>query len=474
MKSNRDHLLQSDVAKELGVTTRHSFVAGPFKQITAAVADGATAGTIVVAGKSVAWKIDGQWPVVPRSSLAAFRAQATLKPRASADYLNRDQLATNLEVTRSHPVLNNLWNAIRAQMGEGREDGTVAVGGEDIEWKSFYSERNLKFPYIHTRGLHALRRAVEHEPKRATGEELPISRVCTLLSIKPTHPIIRSLIRDMDAAITRGERSGTAKIGNGEIPWNLIKSVWGGSSKYGGLTPHIPSFAIPTIAEAAGVKIPVTAGVPAKQQSDGNGKTKATPDKRREATTFFAENSGDADIENKPFLTRWDVSKALGVTPLHTVVSSIFSKLDAAIKNGETQGTIDIAGQDVPWQLHKRPNGGSPAPTLPGAALQNLYTLMPPIRKTDADYLSREQAAKELGIPTGNPILQKTWTMMRLQAEEGHDFGTIAVEGENVTWRLLHSRTNGQFPYIERSSLQALQKALTVQSDATPDSQLRR
>ena len=474
MRSNRNHLLQSDIAEQLGVTVRHSFVAGPFKQINAAVANGAVSGTISVAGRSVAWKLDGRWPVVPRSSLEAFKAQATLKPKADADYLNRDQIAAHLDIPRSHSMLNALWSEIRAQMAESKEAGTIVVGHEEVEWRLFYSERNLKLPYLHTHGLHALRSAVEQEPKKASGEELPISRVCTFLSITTTHPFIQSLVHDIDAAIACGERSGTAKIGSAEIPWRLIKSVWGGSSKYGGLTPHIPYSAIHIIAKALDVEMPITTGVAEKRKADSHVKAKTAKEKRAEASAFFLERSGDPDIEKNPFLTRWDVSKALGITPRHTVVHSIFSKLDAAVKGGEKQGTIEIGGQDIPWTLHKKPRGGSPAPTVPGMILQKLYTVVPAARKSNADYLSREQAAKELGITTGNPILLKAWTMMRLQAEEGHDHGSILIEGKYARWRLLHSRTNGQFAYIERSSLHVIKMALMASSDAEPESRLKR
>lgn len=465
MKLKHDLLHQSDVARELGVTVRHSFVAGPFKAINAAMTNGNVSGIVLVAGKSVAWKIDGRWPVVPRSSLEAFKAQASLKPKAGADYLNRDQIADQLGVPRTHAALNSVWVAIREQIAESKEAGTVVVGNDQIEWKIFYSDRNRKFPYLHKHGLAVLQAAIEQEPKRAAGDDFPISRVCTFLSIPTSHPTIRLLVDRIDAAIENGARSGIAKIDSSDIPWNLVKSIWGGSSKYGGLTPHIPSSALHLIAEAAGVKMPVTVGPDAMRKSGPDLETKTTSDKHVEASNFFIENTGNTDIESNPFLTRWDVSKALGVTPRHSAVHSIFSKLDAAVKSGETQGTIDIDGQDVPWTLRKRHHGGSPAPTLPGTILQKLYAAISTLRKSNTDYLSREQAAAELGIPLGSPILLKAWTMMRLQAEEGHDYGSFEIDGELVNWRLLTSKTNGQFPYMEKSSLGAIEKVLTRGAD---------
>ncbi len=467
MKSNHDHLSQSDIAEELGVSTRHSFVAGPFKAISAAMAKGEVSGEVVVAGKSVAWKVDGQRPVVPQSSLEAFKAQATLKPKADPNYLNRDQVAAQLGVPRAHATLKTVWSAIRDQMAEGKEAGTITLGNDHIEWKIFYSERNLKLPYVHTGGLDRLRSGIEQEPKKASGEELSISRICTLLSITATNTTIKSLVHEIDSSIARGERSGTAKIGNIEVPWTLLKSIWGGSSKYGGLTAHIPSFAVPSIAKVAGVQMPAASGTFHNRKVELNSVTRTVSEQRSEASATFIQNTGNPDIEVNPYLTRWDVSKALGVTPRHSVVHSIFSKLDAAVKSGEKQGVIDIDGQNVPWTLHKRPHGGSPAPTLPGIILQKLYASMPIFRKSNTDYLSREEAAAELGVPIGSPILLKAWTLMRLQAEEGHEHGTIALDGEFVNWRLLTSKTNGQFPYMERSSLEAIKKAATRSVDTT-------
>lgn len=461
MKKTKKILSLTDVAHALGVTTRHSFVAAPFKAINKAVSNGDTDGVIVVAGMKVPWKLDGKFPVVPLTSIAAFKAQKNTRPQATADYLNRDQLADELGVTRSHGVLLKMWKDAGEQVKSGHVEGTVAVSGETVPWKLFYSKRNLKLVCVPRTSLEHFRQAIQNEPRRASGNEISITRVCGILKVDIQHPVIKSLKDEIERQILEGNTSGQAEIGGVVIPWNLVKAVWGGGSKFGGVSPHFEMSSLVNIAKLLGVEAPKLAK---RQLPDTVGHRYAVGKKGRQDIPVdhsLIDQANTSETQSNDGVTRWDVARALGVTPQHGVVNSTFAKLDAEIRKGIKTGRVTIGDTEFDWTLQKRSSGGgSPAPTLPFSSIAAFSELMNKIPLATEDYLSKAQVQKELGVWNSNRTLTHAWTTMRLCMENGAIRGNFQIEGETIHWQLFRSKTGGEFPYIHKSSLAAFRRLL--------------
>lgn len=464
---------QTTLAAALGVTTRHSFVAEPFKAINQAVSNGETQGIIKVAGLNVPWKLNGSFPVVPFTSIAAFKAQAAARPQAGDEYLNIQQLANKLDVKRNHGVLTSTWKEISKQLKNGYEEGTVTVSEMTIPWKAFYSKRNLKLAYVPIESLESFKKLIANAPRKATSNEISITTACVMLKISNTHPAIKLLNEAIERQFHEGKTSGLVKLNDAIIPWNLVKAVWGGSSKFGGVSPHIEMETIAAIAKLAGVTVPELP----KQTLDANSTPKYSVGRKRRPgnPVEISEKLASNTLEplSNGIVTRWDVARALGVSPIHSVVYSVFSKLDEAVRDGMKSGSVTIAGKIFDWSLRTRERGGGSAtPTLPSSSISAFSELMSTIPAATENHLNRGQLLRELRVSNSNRVLIRAWIKMRTLREEGAKGGHFEMEGETIHWQLLRTKAGGEFCHIHKTSLPAFRRILSKQNQnliQTPD-----
>jgi hypothetical protein len=459
--------------------------------------------------------------------MKAFEAQFALKPRAGKDNLSKEALAFELGISHTHPVVRQTWQRLRDQINQGLESGVVEINGQHIEWNTFYSDRNVKLPFVSRGSLNAFRAAMAAEPEKATGDELSLSRLADMLSLNLQGPFIRNIISVLDGEIADGKKEGVARIGTVNLPWRLVKAVWGGSSKYGGLSPHVHISAVEgLLKELEGHKPAGTddraldTGVEEVREialnvasSEGNdplivyAKAIATADDTlmfevgglahlvvgdREVfrafeedgevswhrSTIFKRQGGIARVERSDNrftadqaidevahnpVTRWDLSAALGVTPRHSMIQAVYSGIDDDIKNGHSFGSVRIGSAVFPWIKGKMPHGGSYAPLLPPSAVSALRELAASRPMASADYLSREGLMEELGEKTNRRFIFRLWATIGSQAERGPDRGLLLVEGNHVHWRYLYTTTGSRFPYISRASVPALRAVLAYE-----------
>ena len=255
MASIAKGLGKSAIAKELGVTTRHSFITKPWALMEEAHASGATSGVIEVAGRAVPWRVSGNGSrrfdaVVPVESLDAFKAQADERPQAGPEHISRGPLSEELHIHTSHPLLEDIWEQIFLQMAGGSEAGTVPVSGKAVPWECFYTARNIKLPFISRLVLDLLREDIRKLPDRAGAGHLSMSRLAEQVGVYPKHPVIAEVFGEIEAKVDAGEKRGVVSLAGGEVPWTLMKATWGGSSKWGGVTPHVPISTVPLFEKA--------------------------------------------------------------------------------------------------------------------------------------------------------------------------------------------------------------------------------
>lgn len=232
------------LAKKLGVTTRHSFVAGPWLQIEAAVERGEEHGEIDVAGKKVPWAKRSGHPSIPLSALDAFKALAEARPTAEENYLNRGDLASELGVYKTHKVIAAAWLRMTEQMDAGIDAGSIEIGGREVPWRSFYSARNLKFPFVAKSSIEAFRAVLDKIPPKATDDELSFSRVAELLGVAYNHVMMADYIDEIAEQVERGASSGEIIVGGEPVSWSMRKAIWGGSSRWGGAMPHVSATSV--------------------------------------------------------------------------------------------------------------------------------------------------------------------------------------------------------------------------------------
>jgi hypothetical protein len=240
------------MAKELGVTTRHSFVAGPWSQIDAQVDQGKTSGDIQVSDTEVPWLIKsgikGGHTVVPMSAIAAFKAQFAERPIAGADYLNRGELAVELGIHSEHRVIDDAWKKMTKQTAQGKEAGSLEIEGRIVEWRIFYSARNLKLPFIARTSLEAFRVALEKIPEKATADQLSFSRLADELGVPYNHVLLAEFLDEVETQVNEGNKDGVIALSGHQIPWTMLQAKWGGSSRWGNTMPHVPSTSVPAFA----------------------------------------------------------------------------------------------------------------------------------------------------------------------------------------------------------------------------------
>lgn len=525
MNKQNQWLTRKDVAKALGVTERHSFITAPFGEIERHFEQGEASGAIKVADMTVRWQRHGKSYYVSPSSMKAFEAQFALKPRAGKDHLSKDALALSLGISPTHTVVRQTWQRIREQFDQGVDDGTVEINGQTIEWRSFYSDRNVKLPFINRGSLDAFRAALDAEPERATGDELSLSRLAAMLSVDIHSPLVRRISSLLDEDIADGKTEGVTRIGDVEVPWRLVKAVWGGSSKYGGVSPHVHMSAVEGLSkELEGHKpvdlakedLALEIGVEEVREIALNvsweGKnseivySKAIVTARgnllfevgghahllvghRDVLRAFEED-GEVIWERSKFLqghggigrversenefspdqaiklvaddpvNRWEVAKALGMTPRHSLIHAVFGGIDNDVKNGHSFGSVRIGSTVFPWIRRKMPHGGSYAPLLPSSAISALLKIAESRPMATDDYLSRESLFDELGEKGSMRFLVRLWATIGTEAERGPDRGILLVDGNPVSWRYLYTTTGSRFPYISKASIPALRQAL--------------
>jgi hypothetical protein len=451
MTTENRWLTRLDVAKALGVTTRHSFITEPFGEIERQFELGEMSGTIHIAGLPVRWQRHGRSHYVSPSSMKAFEAQLALKPRAGNDYLSKEALALELGVTHTHAVVRQTWQRIREQTNDGRESGVVEIHGQRIEWQIFYSDRNVKLPFVSRGSLDAVRAALAAEPQKATGDELSLSRLGAMLSTHLQNPMMRQITLALDGEIAAGKTEGVTRIGNVNVPWRMAKAVWGGSSKHGGLSPHVHISAVEPLALA------LKGDTPFEVTSNDGLLDIGVEDVREIALNVVGADSDDPAI--------------IYAKAIETAGGNLFFEVGGCphlmLFDGQVFRAFDEDG-DVVWHKSSVMQGQGGITHIKQA--ESGYSFDHALNLVANDPVTRWDVSTALGVTSRHSLVTAVFGCIDDDIKNGHTHGSLRIGSTIFPWVKGKMPHGGSYaPLLPSSAIPALQKLAANRPMATDD-----
>lgn len=254
--TSRIFIDRKTLCQELGVTARHSIVADAWAVIQQAHKRGEIEGAITVAGQSVPWRNEryrnfGE-AKIPMTAVGLFKAAMSARPTAGDGYLSRSALAEELGIYDKHKLLSESWSSMKKQKDAGAKSGEIEVGGVSVPWRLLYSAKNIEFPYVPASAVTTFRNVLDKSPPKAGADHLSFRRLIEELGTSFTNPVIAELKSVIEAEVNAGRMSGSVAVGERMIPWKMMQAIWGGSSKWGNVSPHLDRASLKILHEVVG------------------------------------------------------------------------------------------------------------------------------------------------------------------------------------------------------------------------------
>ncbi len=329
---------------------------------------------------------------------------------------NRHTLAKALGASINHSVIKSAWDAIARHQAGGATAGTIAVGGEPVQWR-MTRQRGGAAPHVAATALPAFRAALASARAAVAGPDSYTRRtLAKILGVDAGYHIIKSAWDAIARQQAEGATVGTITVGGEPVQWRMTPSG-------NGTHPHVAATAIPAFRAALATARAAVAG----------------PD----------------------YYTRHTLAKALGVSDNHSLIKTTWAAIATQRDAGADAGTITVGGEPVQWRM--MPSGTGTYPHVGATAIPAFQAEIAAARKAASgpNSYNRHTLAKALGVSINHSVIKTAWATIARQQAGGATAGAITVGGEPVQWRMMPSGT-GTYPHVDATAIPAFRAALAA------------